>query len=173
MPASYRFTFLSEGRVQDFSGSRGNYYRLENGIHIRLHSAPVWCERCAKITHGENIDSIEEIDKQIADLERLAAEIRRDMTRPPLPTPDAPGDRSQQEEIAELKLRRAWRMRRRTPPRCLICGSTDIVVLEPGRTIRTSGGEIQCEFVGFCSTSFNMWYFSPEGDLIEKKRPGA
>ena len=110
MPAFYRLTFLPEGRTQDFAGSRGNYYRLADGAEITLHSRPVWCEQCAKVTHGEEIESVQAIDKQIADLERLAAEIRREMTRPPLPAPDAPGYRHQQEQIAEFKLRREWRL---------------------------------------------------------------
>lgn len=171
MPASYRLTFLPEGRTQDFAGSRGNYYRLADGREITLHSRPVWCEQCAKVTHGEEIESVQAIDKQIADLERLAAEIRREMTRPPLPAPDAPGDRHQQEQIAELKLRREWRLQRSSPPKCLICGSTAIVPLEHGKPVRIAGGTVRCDCVGMCSTNFNEWRFSPEGDLIEKGQP--
>jgi hypothetical protein len=171
MPAFYRITFLPEGRTQDFAGSRGNYYRFVGGAEIQLYSDPVWCERCAKVTHGEKIESVQEIDKRIADLERLAAEIRREMTRPPLPTPDAPGDRHQQEQIAELKLRREWRMRRGSPPKCLVCGSTAIVPLKHGRPVRIAAGTVRCDCVGMCSTSFNQWYYSSEGDLIEKGQP--
>ena len=171
MPALYRLTFLPEGRTEDFAGSRGNYYRLADGAEIELYSGPVWCERCAEATHGEEIESVQQIDRRIADLERLAAEIRREMTRPPLPTPDAPGDRDQQEQIAELRLRREWRSRRRSPPKCLICGSTAIVPLGHGNPIRITGGTVRCQCVGLCSTVFNQWRFSPEGDLIEKGRP--
>jgi hypothetical protein len=171
MPAYYRLTFLPAGRTQDFAGSRGNYYRLANGAEIDLHSRPVWCEQCAKVTHGEEIESVQAIDQRIADLERLAAEIRIEMKRPPLPPPDAPGDSHQQEQIAELKLRRVWRLQRSSPSKCLVCGSTAIVPLEHGKQVRIAGGTVRCDCVGMCSTNFNEWRYSAEGDLIEKGQP--
>jgi hypothetical protein len=100
-----------------------------------------------------------------------AADIRRQMTRPPLPAPDAPGDRHQQQQIAELRLRREWRLRRSSPPKCLICGSTAIVPLEHGKAVRIAGGTVRCHCVGMCSTHFNEWRFSSEGDLIEETQP--
>ena len=36
MPAFYRLTILPEGRTEDFAGSCGNYYRLEDGNKIEL-----------------------------------------------------------------------------------------------------------------------------------------
>ena len=171
MPGIYRLTFLPEGRTQKFAGSRGDYYRLADGSEITLCSGPVWCAACAKVTHGEQIESIQEIDRRIRDLERLAAEIRREMSRPPLPAPDAPGDRHQQEQIAELKLRRDWRRQRRSPPKCLACGSTDITPLDHGKPVRISGGRVRCDCIGMCSTDFNMCYYSPEGDLVERGQP--
>src|SRR5687767_12501724 len=93
MPGFYRLTFLPEGRTQDFAGSRGNYYRLADGNEITLYSRPVWCRGCGRVTHGEEIGQVEQIDEEIKRLERLAAEYWRDIARPPLPTPDAPGDR--------------------------------------------------------------------------------
>jgi hypothetical protein len=123
------------------------------------------------VTHGEEIESVAAIDKYIADLERLAAEIRRDMTRPPLPPPDAPGDRYQQEQIAELRLRRAWRVRRTSPPKCLTCGTTAVVPLAHGRPVRVDGGSVRCEALGLSSSHFSNMYFSPEGDLIGDGSP--
>jgi hypothetical protein len=166
LPGLYRLTFLPEQRTQDFAGSRGNYYRLDDGSQITLHSRPVWCNRCDKVTHGEEIESIEEIDKEIARQERLAAEYWRDIARPPLPTPDAPGDRHQRERIAELQLRRTWRLNRRSPPRCIQCGSAEIVQLEHRKPVHAGHGTVVLEMIGMCSTGFNMWYFTPEGERI-------
>ena len=166
MPLSYLLTFLPEGRSEPFAGSRGNYYRLEDGREIELHSDPVWCTRCGTVTHGERLEPVAEIDKRIADLERLAAEYWRDIARPPLPTPDAPGDAHERAQIAELVSRRAWRTRRRSPPRCLLCGTTRITALEFQKPVRAGAGTVVLDVTGFCSTDFNMWYFTPEGERI-------
>lgn len=171
MPAIYLLTFLPEQRTEDFVGSRDDYYRLPGGAKITVYSVPAWCERCVKVIHGEQIESVDAIDKRIADLERLAAEIRGEMTRPPLPAPDAPGDRHQQEQIAELKLRREWRARRSSPPKCLTCGSTVIVPLDDGKTMRITGGSVRCDFTGIGDTASHMRFYSPEGDLIERDQP--
>lgn len=166
MPALYRLTFLPDGSTRDFCGSRGNYYRLTDGSEIELRSWPVWCVRCGDVTHGERLESVEEIDRKIARLERLADEIRREMSRPPPPAPGARGDRFEREQIGQLRQRRAWRERRRTPPRCLVCGSTGIVSLEGGRAVHAGRGTVVCQIVGMCSTSDNMWYFTSEGERI-------
>lgn len=166
MPAFYRIQWHPDGPTQDFAGSRGNYYRLDDRNDIELYSQPVWCHGCVKVTHGERIESIQQIDQRIAHLEKLAAEIRIEMTRPPLPEPGAPGDRHQREQIAELQMRRAWRKQRRSSPRCLICGTTNIVPLENGKPVRIGNGSVQCNSVGLCSTYFNEWFFTPEGERI-------
>lgn len=167
MPAFYRLTFLPEGRTEDFAGSCGNYYRLEDGNEIELKSQPVWCDQCGKVTHGEEIESVEQLDKKIAGLERLAAEIRLEMTRPPLPTFDAPGDRIQLKQIAELQLRRKWRRTRSSPPRCIPCGSSQIVPLEYDVPVRAGRGFVLLDCVGFCDIGFHISYFMPEGQRIE------
>jgi hypothetical protein len=159
MPAYYQITFLPAGRTQEFAGSRGNYYRLPGGSEIQLSSRPVWCHRCGEVTNGEEIESVDAIDRRIAQLERLAEEIRREMTLPP--TPDAPGDRFQQEQIAEFRLRRKWREQRESPPKCLICGSIDLVALEHGKAVRIGDGSVRCECIGMCSTNFMNRYYSP------------
>lgn len=166
MPAMYKLTFLPDGRTRSFAGSRGNYYRLANGTEITLHSDPIWCERCRTVGHGERIESIQAIDRQIADLKRLAAEIRRNQKSPPTPATDAPGDRHQQKQITDLMLRREWRAQRTSAPKCLNCGSTAILKLEHGKAVPIPEGMVRCEFVGLCSTNFNEWPFTPEGDRI-------
>jgi hypothetical protein len=170
MPAKYEIAFLPNGPKLKFSGTRGNYYEFQDGRRLELHTDPVWCRNCKKVTHGEVIDSIEKIDDRIANLERLAAEIRREMTLPPLPEPNAPGDREQREQIAEWKLRRQWRLQRRSPPRCIICGSIDIVAFPLDQVIPNPAGEgsVTMTCTGLCSTSFNEWFFTPEGERIPR-----
>ena len=166
MPLFYRLTFLPEGRTEDFYEPCGTYYRLDDDNKIELQSQPVWCERCGTVTHGETIESVEQIDKKIANLERLAAEIRLSMTQPPLPALDAPGDRHQLEQISELQLRRKWRRERSSPPRCILCGSSQITPLDCDVPVRAGRGFVVLEFAGLYSGGFYTWYFTPEGERI-------
>ena len=168
MPGLYLLIFLPEGRTRRFSGSCGNYYRLGDGSELELYSEPVWCHRCGGVAHGEDLGTVERIDRWVADLERLAAEIRRETTRPPLPAPDAPGDRHQRARIAELMLRRAWRASRRSPPRCIFCGTTEITLLEHGKPVRAGRQSfVVLEVViGHCGRLDNGWYFTAEGERI-------
>ena len=166
MPAFY-IRFLPEGRIETFAGSRGNYYELEDGAHVDLLSEPVWCHCCGKISHGEQLQTLRQIDGELAKTERLAAEIRRDLHVGHC-EPDAPGDAHQQERIAALRLRRRWRAARISPPRCIICGSTDIVRLAGSAPVHhpRGSGTITVECIGMCSTRFNEWFFTPEGERI-------
>jgi hypothetical protein len=66
MPAVYQIRFVPGGETQAFCGSRGDCYELTNGTHIGLWSSPVWCRRCNEFLHGESIETLEEIDRQIA-----------------------------------------------------------------------------------------------------------
>lgn len=68
MPAMYEIKYLPSGETKKFAGSRGNYYELDNGTHIDKQTIPVWCHQCRTITHGEEVEPVDQIDKQLADL---------------------------------------------------------------------------------------------------------
>ena len=77
MPFHYEFRFFPDGRVEQFCGSRGNYYEFQDGSRLDMYTTPVWCRRCCKITHGEKADTVEEIDQQLADLRNPRSELYR------------------------------------------------------------------------------------------------
>jgi hypothetical protein len=77
MPAWYEIRWLPEGRTEKFAGSRGNYYEFSESDHLDVYSVPVWCHRCATVTHGENLSSVEEIDKQIRDFNDPSSDLYR------------------------------------------------------------------------------------------------
>src|SRR5689334_12324091 len=93
VPGFYEITFLPEGRVEQFAGSRGNYYEFEDGCHLDVETRPVWCRRCGRVTHGEAIASLVELDRQLADLDDPASELYRLTMRPLLPEFETPGSR--------------------------------------------------------------------------------
>src|SRR5687767_12573323 len=70
MPVAYEIVFhlpvKPYCRVERFSGSRGNYYELEDGAHIKVHTVPAWCRRCGKVTDCEEVQSQEKIDNELA-----------------------------------------------------------------------------------------------------------
>jgi hypothetical protein len=172
MPGFYEITFLPEGKVQRFAGSRGNYYEFEDGSHLDIHTAPVWCHHCGDITHGEQIKALEEIDKELADLDDPNSELYRFTMMSLLPELDAisPRESFRLERIEETRKRRQWNERRSSPPKCIHCGSTNITLLPMEQPILIPPGPISVvvRFAGMCSTDFNEWFFTPEGDRIPR-----
>jgi len=156
MALLYELEFLPKGQVEPFAGTDGNFYRLADGRSIPVLSNPIWCRQCSEVTHGEELEPVEEIEKKIINLERLAAEIRAEI--------DPSADGEQQERIAELKLRRNWLWARRSPPRCLRCGSTNFLRLEHEKPVEIGRGIVTLTVVGFCDPKFRYGNFTPEGE---------
>src|SRR4051795_3674685 len=115
MPAVYQIRFLPSGETREFYGSRGDHYELEDGPHIDVWSRPVWCHRCNDFTDGEYVGRLEEIDQHLEELRDPSSELSRGLRyRPTI--------------IEGLEQRRRWLTGRVSPPKCLECGSTEIVV---------------------------------------------
>jgi hypothetical protein len=124
---------------------------------------------------------VEEIDQKIRDLHDpssvlyaivlggvLSELIRNEFGEEALPEWRA--DRLQ-EELAVLQRRRRWREGRKSPPKCIYCGTTEILALPIEEPIPNPCGDgmIRVDLVGHCSTDFNNWYYSPEGDRIPRE----
>ena len=157
MPAVCEIRFLPGGETRKFYGSRGDYYELEDGTHIDVISALVWCPRCGEFTDGEVIAGLAEIDHLLAELRDPSSETSR-------------GLHDRQGAVEQMESRRRWLIGRESPPKCLTCGSAEIVVLPEGETVRnpTGPGWVAVTVTGHCSTSFNNRYYTPEGDLIPR-----
>ena len=172
MPAMYEIRYQPQGKVERFYGSRGNYYEFEDGTRLDVHTTPAWCRACGGLTHGERIDSLARIDQQIADLNDPSSELYRFTQRSLLPELDdlVPKDKFRLDQLAEAHKRRDWRHRRTSPPRCIRCGSTDVVILPIGEAVPhpAGAGTIEVRWIGMCSTSFNEWFFTPEGERIPR-----
>jgi hypothetical protein len=170
MPADYEIHWLPDGPIEEFRGSRGNYYEFSESDHIDLQAVPVWCRRCARITEGEELLTTEELDRLINDLQDTSTEIYKFTRHGVLEELLGKGEEHVQECIIDLQRRRQWRESRVSPAKCIQCGSTDIVFFrldEPMPSPR-GRGEVQIQIVGMCSTSFNEWFFTPEGDRIPR-----
>jgi len=164
MPAVYQFRFVPGGETQEFYGSRGDHYELPDGTHIDLRSSPVWCRRCNEFADGEAIEEIEEIDRQIADLRDPQSELFRFYKESSTGSIGVDGIHF----ISELVKRRCWDESRKSPPKCLGCGSPEIVLLPEGQKVTnpTGSGWIEVTVTGLSSTPFMNRYYTTEGDRI-------
>jgi hypothetical protein len=171
MPAYYEIKFLPEGPVTRFAGSRGNYYEFEDGSHSDMETTPVWCHRCKEIIHGEEIESLDVINQKIADLHDPMSEHYRIIK---ILSANHKGvdahEKFRLDEIEKAEKRRQWREQRRSGPKCIHCGSTDIFVFPVNQEVPNPAGQgtVEVSFVGMCSTEFNQWFFTPEGERIPK-----
>jgi ribosomal protein S27AE len=170
MPVMYEIEYLPEKLVAEFAGSRGNYYEFADGGHIDISTEPVWCYRCGKITHGESIEPLTEIENQLTELLDPCSERCRELLAPYLPDREEVGQAFLREWIEKMKHRYQWRAERRSPPKCIRCGSSSILAFDTDRPIPNPAGEgtIEVRVVGLCSTSFNEWFFTPEGERIQR-----
>ena len=163
----YEILVRPHGRAELFPGTRGNYYELDDGKHIDVETTPVWCRRCGDFRHGERIEPVAEIDRQLADLHNPRSKLYQLYAHDYL---EECKDLGPMGPIPELMLRRAWRENRVSPPRCIECGSTDIVVFPINQPVPDPAGRgtVEVRSRGMCSTAFNEWFFTPEGQRIPR-----
>lgn len=111
-------------------------YRLVDGSRLPIWQTAVWCSQCHDFEPGEKIPSITSLRKLL-----LSTLVARLLSRPSL------------HRIKDLRRRIKWRRARRSPPRCLTCGGTDLYLLprdsefvhpETGERMRYRGGSLLC-----------------------------
>lgn len=157
MPAVYEIRFLPGGEILEFYGSRGDSYEFGDGSQIGVISKPVWCRRCGEFTDGESIEDLDDIDQLLADLHDPSSKVSR-------------GLHYRLRIIEQVEERRRWLSSRKSPPKCLECGSTEIVVFRIGERAENPRGPgwVEITVTGHCSTSFNNRFCTPEGDRIPR-----
>jgi len=174
MPSFYEITFLPEGSKERHYGSRGNYYVLQDESHLDLICEPIWCHLCGDFSEGERLGTLVEIDRELADLHDPSSHLYRMMMMSAGPELDAllPRESFRSELTANAQKRRRWRESRSSPPKCIRCGSTRIVAFNTEFNTDkpvphpSGSGELLVRWLGMCSTGWNEWYFSPEGDRL-------
>jgi len=136
-------------------------YLLEDGSKIHVEQQPAWCRACGSFAPAELLQPAEDLEREIARLQSWLSERR---VRPS-------GQRKRGGEmLAEVEKPLRWRRGRVSPPRCLPCGSIEVVPV-PGsgefshpatreRVISTSSG--------FADAAPWFAVFSPEGVIAEE-----
>ncbi|HYE21371.1 MAG TPA: hypothetical protein VEA69_23190 [Tepidisphaeraceae bacterium] len=159
MPAIFSITTRHQ-RLR-LIGSCDNYYVFAPGDLLDLHPWPAWCAACARFTEAEQFETVAWYDEQI----KVAEHYHKS---PGLLPPDGsvrPGD------LYDLRRRRAWVSARRSPAKCIECGSTAVTVLwGDADAFDVPGvGRVELQVCGRCSSEgpcVHHWYFTPEGDRV-------
>lgn len=167
MALYYDVIFRPGDRVEGYGESRGNYYQLTDGSRIDVETTPVWCHRCGRFTDGEQVEPLEEIDRRLVELADPSSETCRELSLLGGPRTGG-GDEVLRGEIERLTRQRAWRERRVTPAKCILCGSPDIVVFPLDQSVPhpAGAGTVEVGVAGMCSPRWNDWYFTSEGDRV-------
>ena len=169
MAALYSVTFLATGKEEDFCGTDNDRYVLEDGSRKDVMPRPVWCKQCDRITLGEWVQTLEEMDRDYADLDDPKTESGKGYL---LLYPNKKEREAHIDSIRQMILsRRRWLVNRVAPAKCLICGTTDMIDLKRGEAVETPAGAISVIWCGHASMSYNPRYFSPEGDRIQYTPP--
>ena len=93
------------------------YYRMPDGSLLHVRQKVCWCPVCEQLDMAEQIPSLVELEAELAKLLDPDEEQLRliAFTQEPL-----------EELISEARARIEWRRHRKSPARCLRCGSTDL-----------------------------------------------
>jgi hypothetical protein len=172
MPATYQIRFSDSSNQIEWFGSRGFYYEFEDGATIGLHPTIAWCCQCEAFIDAEWIPSLEHVEEELR--KRSDPDfVRAELISLGLPMDQSPFKERFEANFEEDKLEAAhrvqWCKQRSSPPKCLMCGSTDIRFPDDNQTVEIPGrGTALVECTGMCSTDFNNWYYTPDGVRIPR-----
>lgn len=146
----------ASGRREFVAYSAFLTYRMEGGT-LPVDQQPAWCPACLCFVLAERLPEVAELERSLAAV--LGGERKQQL--------DVLG-RSVEQEASELTRRIAWRRGRRSPPRCLHCGSDDVTPLPIANDFShpATGERVVVTSSGFAVMRTWVAEFSPEGILL-------
>jgi hypothetical protein len=173
--AMHELTFQPEGKTLNLFDPQLCVYQLDANSELRLRCGFAWCSTCQMVTPCETIESLQSIDRAMEYL-RKHPDFRVDSlssgswgilieTEKML---GLEGSGLLWKSLSDLKELRSWRENRTSPPRCLICGSIQIVAVPNGELMPhpRRHGTIFLQCVAFADYTMGGWSFTPEGHRI-------
>jgi hypothetical protein len=155
------YLFPESGRREGVLYSAFIQYRLSDGTKLVILEAPAWCPACERFVVAEDIPSVVSLEEELRGLQAGDSDL---LDKWEFVSNGAPVE----QRIAELRRRIKWRRGRRSPPRCLHCGSLGIVPI-PGSgelTHPQTGERGFLAWSGFIDTDIWVAEFSPEGEQL-------
>lgn len=135
-------------------------YILDDGSRLGVAQEDYFCRACNRFVAGERIESVAELEFLLEQIENNPESRHRKFA-------EYIGDLPKQ--ISDLQARINWRKKRQSPPKCLHCGSTDILPVPEDEEFDhpATGLRMKAAGQGFAST--DQWHatYTPEGDSIE------
>lgn len=139
-------------------------YRFPDGSKLHVLQDAAWCPNCDRFVVAEKIPSLESLKLELEKTRSGDPETIRIWQLVSNGQPISA-------RVAELEKRIVWRIARANPPRCLECGSLDIVALSGSTEFRhPKTGELVTE-VSSGWTDAGPWSanFTPEGDAVDEQ----
>jgi hypothetical protein len=141
----------------EFRGDGAFYaYLLPDGSSLSVPYVPAWCSHCQVVVHAEELPKVEALERQLREWQASSLE-----------------DEVQSWHVEWLEREIAWRSERRSSPKCLACGSDNIVrgslgggVLHPSCRRRMA-----FKLSGHFSLMLPLmqWLYSPEGEALGRQ----
>lgn len=130
-------------------------YRLPDKSMLGIEQEAVWCEGCRSFGSAEVVPSIEELNARIQELQTPTQKLLFIFRT----------QEAMNIAIAELHTRLRWRAARKSPARCLACGSTAITPVRFGedRTCVVNGKRLTESGQGFADTADWIAEYTSEG----------
>lgn len=136
-------------------------YRLPDGSTLSIGQQPAWCWACRAFVLAEELSSIASLEEEIHRLEAADPEALRTWAF-------VSNGEPVQDRITELHRRIEWRRGRISPPRCLHCGTLEIVPIPwTGEFPHPQTGErVIVVSSGWADAAPWIADFSPEGEQL-------
>jgi ferredoxin-like protein FixX len=107
-------------------------YALPDGSTVTIQRELVWCGACRAVCWGERLADLAGLEQELAACEARDALIMEKLSA--LVNRHNPFEEVLSRHTQALWSRIGWRRKRASPPRCLECGATDILVLPRSQT---------------------------------------
>jgi hypothetical protein len=131
-------------------------YLLSDGSTLSVPYVPAWCHRCQAVMHGEELPEIAWLEQQLREWQASGLE-----------------KQTQAWHVAWLERKIAWRSERRSPAKCLACGSSEIVrgSFQGGAPHPSCGGWLALRRSGHFSLMEPLMQslYSPEGEALGRQ----
>jgi len=120
-------------------------YVLNDAAEVSVHSEYAWCNRCDDLVAAEHIPDLESLERALADVESNGLD---DEEREFASLVETTPEKLLADRIAMWRNYVSWRSSRRSPPRCLKCGTMDVLLLERPFLHPSCGGTLEVESSG-------------------------